>query len=67
MDGEIFTVSEVARWARVSESYLNKARMTGHGPRFIKVGRAIRYRRCDLEAWLAAAQSETQASAHEPA
>ena len=51
MPTELFTVSEAARWAKVSESFLNKARLTGDGPRFVRLGRAIRYRVADLEAW----------------
>lgn len=51
MSSELLTVSEAARWAKVSESYLNKARLTGSGPRFVRLGRTIRYRQSDLEAW----------------
>lgn len=51
MSSELLTVSEAARWAKVSESYLNKARLTGGGPRFVRLGRSIRYRVSDLEAW----------------
>jgi predicted DNA-binding transcriptional regulator AlpA len=34
-------------------SFLAKARLTGAGPRFLKIGRAVRYRRSDIDAWLA--------------
>lgn len=51
MSSELFTVSEAARWAKVSESFLNKARLTGGGPKFVRLGRSIRYRLEDLEAW----------------
>jgi len=34
-----------------SESYLEKARVVGDGPRYVKVGRAVRYRIDDLDAW----------------
>lgn len=53
MSSELFTVSEAARWAKVSESFLNKARLTGGGPKFVRLGRSIRYRLEDLEAWAA--------------
>ena len=49
---ELLTVSEAARWAKVSESFLNKARLTGAGPKFVRLGRSIRYRLADLEAWV---------------
>jgi helix-turn-helix protein len=32
--------------------FLAKARLTGTGPRFLKIGRAVRYRRTDVDAWL---------------
>ena len=51
MTSELLTVSEAARWAKVSESFLNKARLTGDGPRYVRLGRAIRYRQEDLEGW----------------
>ena len=53
MSSELFTVSEAARWAKVSDSFLNKARLTGDGPKFVRLGRSIRYRLEDLEAWVA--------------
>ena len=34
-----------------SASYLETLRNTGGGPRFIKIGKAVRYRIDDLEAW----------------
>lgn len=33
---------------------LRKLRITGDGPPFLKLGRAVRYRPTDLEAWLSA-------------
>jgi predicted DNA-binding transcriptional regulator AlpA len=35
-------------------SYLAKARLSGTGPKYLKIGgRSVRYRRADIEAWLA--------------
>jgi len=47
----LLTTAEVAERLRVSTSFLAKARVTGHGPRFIKVGRSCRYRISDLETY----------------
>ena len=47
----LLTTPEVAQRLRVSTSFLAKARVTGLGPRFIKVGRACRYRVSDLEVY----------------
>ncbi|MCJ8141646.1 helix-turn-helix domain-containing protein [Ancylobacter sp. A5.8] len=35
-------------WA---ESTLAKSRLSGAGPAFLKVGKLVRYRRSDIEAW----------------
>ena len=36
------------------ESFLAKARMQGTGPRYRKLGRAVRYAQADLDHWLLA-------------
>jgi Helix-turn-helix domain len=48
----ILNVSEAAEYAGVSPSYLNKRRVYGGGPLFIKVGRRVVYDRGNLDAWL---------------
>jgi excisionase family DNA binding protein len=50
---QLLTVSEAARWLKCSESYLNKCRISSAGPLFVRIGRSIRYRQSDLEAWAA--------------
>jgi len=39
----LLTVREAAEFLQLSESWMNKARITGDGPRFIKMGRSVRY------------------------
>ncbi len=39
----LLTVSEAAEFLQLSESWMNKARISGDGPRFIKMGRSVRY------------------------
>lgn len=34
---------EVAKLLNVSASWLGKSRVTGTGPRFVKIGRSVRY------------------------
>ena len=36
----------------LSSSTMRKLRLTGCGPKFLKLGRAVRYRETDLNAWL---------------
>ena len=45
---------EAAQHLGVSLSWLDKARLTGRGPAFIKIGDAIRYADEDLETFIAA-------------
>jgi hypothetical protein len=61
----VFTTDEAARELKVSISFLAKARMTGTGPAFIRLGRAIRYRKSALEAYKTA-HTRTCTSQHLP-
>jgi molybdenum cofactor biosynthesis enzyme MoaA len=47
------TVREAAAYLRVSKSLLDKLRLTGGGPVFIRLQRRIVYDIRDLEAWAA--------------
>jgi hypothetical protein len=38
----------------LSKSYLEKLRLSGGGPPFIKIGKAVRYKFGDLDAWFGA-------------
>ena len=37
----------------ISERTLQRWRMEGRGPLFVRIGRLIRYRRSDLDGWMA--------------
>jgi excisionase family DNA binding protein len=52
-NGDVFLVpKEAAELLRVSKSYLDKLRVYGGGPRFLRLGaRKIVYRKADLDAW----------------
>ncbi len=39
----LYTEKESAGILRVSSSFLAKKRVTGDGPRYVKIGRAVRY------------------------
>lgn len=49
----LLTTKEAATAIGKSASWLNKSRMTGIGPVYLKVGGGVRYRQDDLEAFLA--------------
>lgn len=50
----LLTTEEAAEVLSVSAQFLRKHRMTGNGPPFVSVSRrCVRYRREDLDAWIA--------------
>ena len=46
------TTEQAAIFLGLSSSTLAKLRVFGGGPSFLKLGRAVRYAREDLDAWL---------------
>lgn len=60
----IDTETLAARWS-VSKSYLNKLRLTGDGPPFVKITRsgAVRYDVEAVEKWLATKQRTSTSQA----
>ena len=48
----LLTPKETARRLQVSLSWLAKRRMSGDGPLFIKVGRAVRYSDLAIQEWI---------------
>ena len=51
-DAPLDTV-DAGKYLGLSKFTLEKFRVAGTGPRFAKLGGAVRYRRCDLDAWIA--------------
>ena len=49
---EMLNERQVAEYLNMSLASLRKWRLFRRGPKFVKLGRAIRYRRTDVEAWL---------------
>jgi excisionase family DNA binding protein len=43
---------EAAQYLGLQKTTLEAWRSRGEGPRFVKLGRAVRYRQSDLEAWI---------------
>ena len=44
--------SAAAKHGRLSRSYLEKLRLSGGGPPFVKIGRAVRYRSDAFDRWM---------------
>jgi predicted DNA-binding transcriptional regulator AlpA len=53
MQTQLLNQSEAAKLLRLSTRTLERFRLTGLGPMYVKCGRSIRYRTGDLEAWIA--------------
>lgn len=49
---DILKTNEAATYCRLSKPTLERFRVTGDGPAYLKLGGAVRYRRCDLDTWL---------------
>jgi len=51
-DDELLTDLHLALETHTPQSRWQKARLTGDGPPFIKIGHLVRYRRRDVRDWL---------------
>jgi len=52
LTGGAWTESEAAHFLGISSSGLRKWRNKGTGPRYVRLGRLIRYIPADVQAWL---------------
>lgn len=52
MTTDILNTKEAARYVRLGKPTLERFRISGGGPRYCKLGGAVRYRRVDLDAWI---------------
>jgi predicted DNA-binding transcriptional regulator AlpA len=50
--GHLLNEREVARILTVSVASVRRWRLLSQGPKFLKVGASVRYRREDVEEWL---------------
>ena len=60
------TTEQAAAYLGLSPNTLHRWRWSGHGPRYRKLGRSVRYMRADLDAWTddcAQANTSEQATA----
>lgn len=59
----LLTTEEAAKALNLSKTWLEQLRSAGRGgPKFVRLGRAVRYRPEDLTAWLEANLIETKAA-----
>ena len=66
MDGPFLTVREAAGHLKLSKSLLDKLRLTGEGPAYMKLGqRRVVYAVEDLDAWAEKGRRESTTSQQE--
>jgi predicted DNA-binding transcriptional regulator AlpA len=51
----LLTQGQLAEYLHKSEAWAERARWDGSGPPYVKLGRHVRYRAEDVEAWIAGA------------
>lgn len=52
MTTDILNTKEAANYVRLGKPTLERFRISGGGPRYCKLGGAVRYRKADLDTWL---------------
>ncbi|HIZ98255.1 MAG TPA: helix-turn-helix domain-containing protein [Candidatus Janibacter merdipullorum] len=57
---DLMTVTEASQYLRIPEGTLRYWRHRGEGPRAVKLGRRVVYRRQDLDAWFVAQLDASQ-------
>jgi hypothetical protein len=60
----LFTEAQAALYLTRSVSSLRRGRKTGCGPKFIRLGRSIRYLRADLDSYIRTQVQVGQSGAH---
>lgn len=50
---KLLTQRQTAEIVSLSERTLERLRVSGTGPRYVKLGRRVAYRQADIEAWIA--------------
>ncbi len=48
----LLTTEQATQLLRISRKTLERMRVEGRGPKFVKIGRCVRYRQRDLLTWI---------------
>jgi hypothetical protein len=54
MQEELFTTKSAAGYMNCSVPYMRRLKLQGGGPRYVQRGKFVRYRKCDLDAFIEA-------------
>lgn len=52
LPAQLLSTASAAQAIGLSKSFLNKARLSGGGPRFVKIGTRVTYDPIDLSNWI---------------
>jgi excisionase family DNA binding protein len=52
MNDTYLTTPETSEYLKTARGTLSKMRVTGSGPPYTRIGRAIRYKKSDLDQWM---------------
>ncbi len=53
LDDHLLDTQQVAKVFKCTAQWLERLRIEGRGPKYVKIGRLVRYRRSSVEAWIA--------------
>lgn len=53
----LLTQKQLAQYLQKSTAWCERARWEGKGPKFVKLGRHVRYKSTDVEAWINAQEA----------
>lgn len=63
----LMTTAQAAQYLNVGKSTLEQYRVHGDGPLYVKISASVRYRRSDLDAWVAARVTKSTSAAQRAA
>lgn len=64
MESRLLDTKQAASYVGLANQTLNERRVKGGGPKFCKIGRAVRYKREDLDAWIDQFKSVSSLAEH---
>lgn len=65
LDQRVFTTAQAAQFCGLSPRTLEKYRVSGDGPVYIKLGRSVRYQLADLQNWIDGNRLQNTAQNHD--
>lgn len=64
MEPRLLTTEQAAIYVGLAKQTITERRVTGGGPKFCKIGRAVRYKREDLDEWIDQFESVSSLAEH---